>query len=75
MFVFLHEMSHVGTPKRFVTEDNHAPMFWRVFKFYLTEAVSQGVYKPIRYDYNNSIKYCGVDIVDNPYFDTNVKEL
>jgi hypothetical protein len=77
IFVFLHEISHVGTPKRFVEEakNDHPKMFWAVFKFYLQEAVQAGIYSPIKYTYNNSIKYCGVDIIDNPYYDANIVDI
>jgi hypothetical protein len=76
-FVFLHELSHVGTPKRYVdaARDNHPKMFWAVFKFILNEAIQAGFYLPIEYSSSNIVHYCGVDIVDNPYYDKTLADI
>tara|TARA_B100000925_G_C21881533_1_gene418719 strand:- start:191 stop:781 length:591 start_codon:yes stop_codon:yes gene_type:complete len=63
MFVATHELSHVATKSIGHTEE-----FWNNFKFLLKEADEIGVYKPEDYK-KNSRRYCGTDIVDNPYYD------
>lgn len=79
MFVFLHEIAHTGTHTRFLTingkRDNHPPMFWRIFKFLLKEAVAFGYIVPIEYSKNNYITYCGINIQNNPLFDNSIKDL
>jgi hypothetical protein len=79
MFVFLHEVAHTGThPKYLISDgkrDNHPPMFWRVFKFLLREAVENGFIIPIDYDEKNYVTYCGVDIKSNPIFDNTIEDL
>jgi len=79
MFVFLHEIAHTGTHPRFLTvdgrRDNHPPMFWRVFKFLLKEAVGFGYIVPIQYSGNNFVKYCGIAIQNNPLFDETIRDL
>lgn len=79
MFVFLHELAHTGThPKYLINNgrrDNHPPMFWRVFKFILREAVEFGVIVPIRYSTENSVDYCGIPIQNNPLFDDTIRDL
>lgn len=79
MFVFLHEIAHTGThPKYLIVNgkrDNHPPMFWRVFKFLLKEAVSIGIITPIDYSDENFIIYCGIPIKSNPLFDNSIKDL
>ena len=63
MFVATHELSHVATKSIGHTEE-----FWNNFKFLLKEADEIGVYKPEDYK-KNTRRYCGTDIVDNPYYD------
>jgi hypothetical protein len=79
MFVFLHEISHTGTHPRYLMvngrRENHPPMFWRVFKFVLTQAVEYGIIVPIDYNTKNYITYCGIDIQNNPLFDSSVDPL
>lgn len=79
MFVFLHEISHTGTHPRYLMvdgrRDNHPPMFWRVFKFILTQAVELGIIAPIDYNEKNYVTYCGIDIQNNPLFDSGVEPL
>lgn len=79
MFVFLHELAHTGTHPRFLMvdgrRDNHPPMFWRVFKFILTQAVEFGIIAPIDYNEKNYVTYCGIDIQNNPIFDKSVEPL
>ena len=62
-FVATHELAHVATESI-----GHTDEFWRNFKFLLEEAVELGVYKPINYK-KSPQRYCGTDIVDNPYYD------
>ena len=63
MFVATHELAHVATKSIGHTEE-----FWNNFKFLLKEADKINVYKPEDYK-KNSRRYCGTDIVDNPYYD------
>lgn len=79
LFVFLHEIAHTGTHPKYLTvngkRDNHPPMFWRVFKFLLREAVSIGIITPIDYNEDNYVVYCGIPIKSNPLFDSSIKDL
>ena len=79
MFVFLHEIAHTGTHPRFLTHngrrDNHPPMFWRVFKFILSNAVEYGIIVPIEYNEKNYVTYCDIDIQNNPLFDNGIEPL
>lgn len=79
MFVFLHEVAHTGTHPKYLTvngrRDNHPPMFWRVFKFLLREAIECGYIIPIDYSEKNFINYCGIDIRSNPIFDDTIADL
>ena len=63
MFVATHELAHVATKSIGHTEE-----FWNNFKFLLKEADKINVYKPEDYK-KTSRRYCGTDIVDNPYYD------
>tara|TARA_B100001769_G_C22112312_1_gene602143 strand:- start:6838 stop:7431 length:594 start_codon:yes stop_codon:yes gene_type:complete len=63
MFVATHELSHVASKSIGHTEE-----FWNNFKFLLKEADSIGIYKPEDYK-KNSRRYCGTNIIDNPYYD------
>lgn len=63
MFVALHEISHIST-----VSTGHHPEFWDNFKFILKEANDINIIN--LEDYNNkNIKYCGMEIKSNPYFD------
>jgi len=79
MFVFLHEIAHTGTHPRFLIHngrrDNHPPMFWRVFKFILTNAVEYGIIAPIDYNERNYVTYCDIKIQNNPLFDSSIEPL
>lgn len=79
MFVFLHEIAHTGTHPRYLVvngrRDNHPPMFWRVFKFLLREAVELGYIVPIHYSAENYVTYCGIPIQNNPLFDESIRTL
>jgi hypothetical protein len=63
MYVALHEMSHVATKSI-----GHTDEFWNNFKFFIEQAVSLNIYKPIDYK-KYPAEYCGMDITDNPYYD------
>jgi len=63
MFVALHELSHIATKSI-----NHTPEFWSNFKFILTEAKPLDIYDMKDYK-KDPVRYCGMDIRDNPYFD------
>tara|TARA_B100000989_G_scaffold272419_1_gene229841 strand:- start:38 stop:634 length:597 start_codon:yes stop_codon:yes gene_type:complete len=62
-FVALHELTHVMT-----ISVGHKKEFWDNFKFVLKEAKNIGIYNPIDYK-NKPVKYCGMQINDNPYYD------
>jgi hypothetical protein len=70
LFVLLHEMSHIAA---YFTWD-HTPQFWEVFKMILLEAAELGFYQPIDYS-KTPVKYCGMTIDHNPYFDTSIPDL
>jgi len=62
-FVALHELAHIASKSV-----GHNDEFWQNFKFILKCAVECKEYKA--HDYKkNPIKYCGMKITDNPYFD------
>lgn len=63
MFVALHELSHVASKSI-----GHTDEFWNNFKFLIKEAETISIYNPEDYK-KNSKRYCGTNIVDNPYFD------
>ncbi len=63
MYVALHELSHVATKSIGHTEE-----FWDNFKFLIEESKEIGIYNPVDYKKNN-VKYCGMNITDNPYYD------
>ncbi len=63
MFVALHELSHVASKSI-----GHTDEFWNNFKFLIKEAKTINIYTPENYK-KNSKRYCGTNIVDNPYFD------
>jgi predicted metal-dependent hydrolase len=63
MFVALHELSHVASKSI-----GHTDEFWNNFKFLIKEAETISIYNPEDYK-KNSKRYCGTNIIDNPYFD------
>ena len=63
MFVALHELSHVASKSI-----GHTDEFWSNFKFLIKEAETISIYNPENYK-KSSKRYCGTNIVDNPYFD------
>lgn len=63
-FVALHELSHIATKSV-----GHHDEFWNNFSFILGEASKINVYNPIDYK-KNPARYCGMDITDNPYYDS-----
>lgn len=68
-FVHMHELSHLATYSY-----AHGLIFWRTFKFILTEAVSMGLYQPIDYSVS-PINYCSLVIDYNPYFDSRIQSI
>jgi hypothetical protein len=69
-FVVLHELSHIGHYYGW----GHGQSYWEVFKFVLKEAEESGFHYPIDYSLQ-PIKYCGISITYNPYFDTGIKNI
>lgn len=63
-FVAIHELSHVATKSI-----GHKTEFWDNFKFLLENAKAAGIHEPIDYK-TEPVEYCGMDIHDNPYFDS-----
>ena len=63
MYVALHEISHIATKSV-----GHTDEFWQNFKFFIEQAKTIKIYKPVDYK-KTPAKYCGMDITDNPYFD------
>lgn len=59
MYVAVHEMAHTACP-----ENGHTPLFNKIFKFMLEEAVKIGLY---RYeDYSRyPVVYCGMELYTN----------
>ena len=63
-FVALHELSHLATKSI-----GHNDEFWNNFKFLITQASIIQIYTPIDYKKQKQ-EYCGMNIKDNPYFDS-----
>lgn len=62
-YVAIHELSHIAT-----ASVGHNDEFWANFKFLLQEAEKIGIYNPVDYK-KTPTRYCGMDIIDNPYYD------
>tara|TARA_B100000902_G_scaffold389513_1_gene436797 strand:+ start:9363 stop:9959 length:597 start_codon:yes stop_codon:yes gene_type:complete len=62
-YVALHELAHVMTESI-----GHTKEFWDNYKFLLEVAASINIYNPIDYK-KKPVRYCGMNITDNPYFD------
>lgn len=62
-FVAMHELSHIATKSV-----GHNDEFWSNFKFIITEAGELGIYDQTDYK-KKPVRYCGMDIKDNPHFD------
>jgi hypothetical protein len=63
-FVALHELSHIATKSV-----GHTDEFWNNFRFILGEAGKIQIYNQIDYK-KKPARYCGMDITDNPYYDS-----
>ena len=63
-FVALHELSHLATKSI-----GHNDEFWNNFKFLIAQATAIQIYRPIDYKKQKQ-EYCGMNIKDNPYFDS-----
>ena len=63
-YVAIHELAHIATESI-----GHTPEFWKNFKFLLNVAKNINIYTPIDYK-KNPKEYCGMDITDNPYYDS-----
>lgn len=59
MYVAVHEMAHAGCP-----EVGHTPLFNRIFRFYLQEAVKYNLYKYENYS-QSPVEYCGLRLYTN----------
>ena len=59
MYVAIHEMAHLGCP-----EIGHTPLFNKIFKFFLQEAVKINLYIYKNYS-DEPIEYCGMVLTTN----------
>tara|TARA_B110000261_G_C13055665_1_gene346036 strand:- start:253 stop:846 length:594 start_codon:yes stop_codon:yes gene_type:complete len=62
-FVALHELSHIMT-----LGHGHKQEFWENFKFLIQNAKEAHIYEPVDYK-KKPVEYCGMKIIDNPYYD------
>ena len=62
-YVALHELAHIMTESIGHTEE-----ICQNYKFLLQVAESINIYNPIDYK-NDPVRYCGLNISDNPYYD------
>ena len=62
-YVAMHELAHIMTESI-----GHSEEFWQNYKFLLEIAKSMNIYDPIDYK-KTPVRYCGMNITDNPYFD------
>lgn len=56
MYVTIHELAHVGNP-----ELDHTPLFYKINKFLLKEAIELGIYRYVNYNIDSK-DYCGIDL-------------
>ena len=59
VYVAIHEMGHTACP-----EIGHPPLFNKIFRFILEEAVKLNVYEYENY-YKNPVEYCGMTLYSN----------
>jgi hypothetical protein len=59
MYVALHEIAHVACP-----EYGHGALFKKIFAFFTTVAIEQGIYHRIPFD-KEPTDYCGLTISDS----------
>jgi hypothetical protein len=62
MFVDIHELTHMMNDSW-----GHPPLFWRLFRFMLENAIECGVYKPVNFN-KYPLDYCGLLLTYNPIF-------
>lgn len=62
-FVAIHELAHIATKSI-----GHKDEFWSNFKFLLGEASKINIYNQTDYK-KKPVRYCGMTITDNPYYD------
>ena len=65
MYVTIHEMAHIGCP-----EKHHTPLFHKINKFLLIQAIDKGYYKYVDYA-TDPTEYCGLEL-DNTIIDNKV---
>tara|TARA_B100000674_G_C37520497_1_gene769148 strand:- start:54 stop:629 length:576 start_codon:yes stop_codon:yes gene_type:complete len=65
IFVTIHELAHIASQSI-----GHTNEFKENFRFLLDEANKNGIYEPEDYE-KNPVRYCGMWIKHNPYFDLN----
>ena len=59
MYVAIHEMTHLACP-----EIGHTPLFNKIFKFFIEEAINIGLYTYQNYG-SNPTEYCGMILTSN----------
>ena len=60
MFVVLHEFAHLAS-----VSIGHTEEFWDNFRILLRNAIKLKIYKRVNYN-EKPVKYCGVEITDDP---------
>jgi hypothetical protein len=61
VYVMLHEISHIASPKYEEEYNNHGPLFKKIFNFMTTSAIDLGMYNKIDFD-KQPMEYCGMHI-------------
>ena len=80
MFVYLHELSHVGTDKKYIikgknkVDSDHPREFWATFHLLLKYA-EEFNFDSKMYSVDNFEIYCDTKIVYNPRFDTALESI
>ena len=64
MYVAMHEVAHIGT-----VSVGHNDEFWSNFKTLIEYSVKYNLYQPVDYKNQNKM-YCGLNLTDNPYYDS-----
>lgn len=59
VYVAVHEMAHAGCP-----EIGHTPLFNKIFRFFLQQAIQIGIYQYEDYS-SNPVNYCGLNLYTN----------
>jgi len=66
IFVAIHELGHIA-----IDDNDHPPLFWKIFKWLLQEAELGNIYFSKDYQ-KDPVKYCGMGVNYNPLYDDSV---